>query len=250
MHLTCLCPTYRRPRLLENAIACFEAQDYPLDSRRLLILEDAGELQAQEGSGWVLQTTGTRCRSLPGKYNDMAASAMSLWPDTEAFVVLDDDDIYLPWHLSAHAAALASMPRGWSHPAFVLTDGSGGGPARELRPEPTGFARLHGGLAISRKLFEDIGGWIETLQADFDLQMLAKLKALRAPQNPCRFYPPSYVFRWATTGYYHYQAHLEHQTDENLWGRLATMPSEPRMIGLVPQFDDETARTYQKYATR
>ncbi len=39
-----LCPTYRRSKLLENSIACFEAQDYPEDRRELIILDDSGEL--------------------------------------------------------------------------------------------------------------------------------------------------------------------------------------------------------------
>ena len=35
--VACLCPTYRRPsRLLANAIACFEHQDYPAQRRRLI----------------------------------------------------------------------------------------------------------------------------------------------------------------------------------------------------------------------
>ena len=49
MKLTCVCPTYRRPRLLANAIACFVAQTYP--NRELIVLDDAGELEPREENG-------------------------------------------------------------------------------------------------------------------------------------------------------------------------------------------------------
>ena len=49
--VSCLCPTYRRPKLLENSIACFLAQDYPADRRELIVLDDAGELENQTGDG-------------------------------------------------------------------------------------------------------------------------------------------------------------------------------------------------------
>ena len=55
--VSCLCPTYRRPQLLENSIACFLAQNYPADRRELVVLDDAGELQSQTGEGWTLVRT-------------------------------------------------------------------------------------------------------------------------------------------------------------------------------------------------
>ena len=67
--VSCLCPTYRRPKLLKNSIACFEAQDYPADRRELIILDDAGELQNQTGAGWQIISIQRRFRSLPEKFN-------------------------------------------------------------------------------------------------------------------------------------------------------------------------------------
>jgi len=55
--------------LLANSIACFEAQDYPADRRRLFILDDAGELAPQLGANWSIATTRTRYPSLRAKYN-------------------------------------------------------------------------------------------------------------------------------------------------------------------------------------
>ena len=53
--VSCLCPTYRRPQLLENSIACFLDQNYPADRRELVVLDDAGELQSQTGEGWQIK---------------------------------------------------------------------------------------------------------------------------------------------------------------------------------------------------
>jgi hypothetical protein len=36
--------------------------------------------------------------------------------------------------------------------------------------------RFHGSIGFRRSLCERIGGWPETLRADFDQQMLARLK--------------------------------------------------------------------------
>ncbi|MFM7163844.1 MAG: glycosyltransferase [Planctomycetaceae bacterium] len=87
--VSCLCPTYRRPKLLENSIACFLAQDYPADRRELIVLDDAGELQNQTGDGWQII-------SIPRR---------------------------LPHHISTHVRAMEG--RLWSKPSFVLSSYTG-----------------------------------------------------------------------------------------------------------------------------
>ncbi|MCA9058462.1 MAG: glycosyltransferase, partial [Planctomycetaceae bacterium] len=99
--VSCLCPTYRRPQLLRESIACFEAQDYPVDRRELIILDDAGELENQTGNGWQIISIPRRFRSLPEKFNAVAALASG-----EILVVWEDDDIYLSHHISSHVAAM------------------------------------------------------------------------------------------------------------------------------------------------
>jgi len=71
----CLCPTYGRPRMVQNAVACFLAQDYPVDRRRLLILDDAGQIPAQKGDGWEVFSMSERFESLPAKYAEPKFSA-------------------------------------------------------------------------------------------------------------------------------------------------------------------------------
>lgn len=144
--LSCLCPTFRRPRLLENAIACFLAQDYPANRRELIILDDAGQFPASHGPNWRLISLPSRFRSLAEKYNALAGLSQG-----EYLVVWEDDDIYLPWHLSAHATALQrgeySKPsRIWSHTGDGLNEEQAAG-------------RFHGSIAFSRRVFVQVGGW-------------------------------------------------------------------------------------------
>ena len=71
MNVLCLCPTYGRPRVVANAVACYLAQDYPEASRKLLILDDAGQIESQDHAGWQVISTPERFPSLPAKYNAM-----------------------------------------------------------------------------------------------------------------------------------------------------------------------------------
>jgi len=73
--VSCLCPTYRRPRMMANTIPCFITQDYPADRRELIILDDAGELKNEASDGWQIISISRRFRSLPEKFNALAGLA-------------------------------------------------------------------------------------------------------------------------------------------------------------------------------
>ena len=160
--VSCLCPTYRRPKLLENSIACFLAQDYPADRRELIVLDDAGELPNQTGEGWQIISIRRRFRSLPEKFNALAGLARG-----EILIVWEDDDIYLPHHISSHVAAMNDHL--WSKPSKVLSDYTG-----QIEEEDA-TGRFHASLALTRLAFEKVGGWPLTLRGDFDQQLIARL---------------------------------------------------------------------------
>ncbi len=106
MNIAAVCVTYLRPRQLGWMIRCFLEQDYPADKRELIVLDDAGQYEDQQGGGWRLISTGRRFATLGEKRNAAAALADGV----EALAVWDDDDLYLPWALSASAAALGARP--------------------------------------------------------------------------------------------------------------------------------------------
>lgn len=205
--VSCLCPTYRRPKLLENSIACFLAQDYPADRRELIVLDDAGELPNQTGEGWQIISIRRRFRSLPEKFNALAGLARG-----EILIVWEDDDIYLPHHISSHVAAMNGHL--WSKPSKVLSDYTG-----QIEAEDAS-GRFHAILAFTRQAFEQVGGWPLTLRGDFDQQLIARLNAIGRAGDPCQQSAPSYVFRWSSTGAYHGQALMLGPDDEEWYCKI------------------------------
>lgn len=221
--VSCLCPTYRRPKLLENSIACFLAQNYPSDRRELIVLDDAGELQNQTGEGWQILSIPRRFRSLPEKFNALAGLARG-----EILVVWEDDDIYLPHHISSHVTAIADHM--WSKPSKILSDYTG-----EVKEEEA-TGRFHASIAMTRRAHDMCGGWPLTRRGDFDQQLIARLNSIGEPGDPCIIDRPGYVFRWGSTGAYHGQAMMEGPDDEAWYGRVPSRDSTEHQP-FSPEFD-------------
>jgi len=227
-------PTYGRTReLVENAIACFEAQTY--DGRSLLILDDEGYFREQHGERWSLFSTSRRYNDLGTKYNQGVKLALDLSPDRpDAFVVWDDDDVYLPDWLANVAEALKSSA--WAHPRFVWSTYTG-----EPRLEHAA-GRFHGSLAVRAESAQ----WVETRRATFDQEMIAKLASKHGepgrPDGDGR--SPCYVFRWNDTGSTHCQAFMRSGTDETWYttyadevARRRARRNEQPPTRLEPRFD-------------
>jgi glycosyltransferase involved in cell wall biosynthesis len=227
--VSCLCPTYRRPKLLENSIACFLAQDYPADRRELIVLDDAGELGAQTGEGWQIISIPRRFRSLPEKFNALAGLSQG-----EILIVWEDDDIYLPHHISSHVAAMAGHL--WSKPSTVLSDYTG-----QIQEEDA-TGRFHASIAMTRQAFIQCGGWPLTLRGDFDQQLIARLNSIGPAGDPCQQAAPSYVFRWSSTGSYHGQALMRGPEDEAWYGRVPSRNST-ELDAVCPEFDDRESNS-------
>jgi hypothetical protein len=197
MHLVCLTPTYGRPSLVRNALALFLRQQLrPGDTAHMLILADDGLINSQQARvgplSWEVVASSTWW-PLTRKYAPMLEHARQRQPTIDAWVVWDDDDVYLPWHLAAHALALQAGP--WSHPSKAYSTYEG------LHERTLSGRHYHGALAIDESLLRELDGWPHTDRSDYDKQMLAccRNRAGR-PSDPCLHYPPSYVYRWADTG--------------------------------------------------
>jgi len=261
-YFVCLMPTYGRPKMVENTIACFLAQDYPAERRHLLILDDAGQIPPQKGDGWEVFSTAERFPSLPAKYAELLRLPRQLtrpigsYADTadvqgdivdswnhraevplvpDAYAVWDDDDIYLPWHLAAHAEIL--QEHGWSHPSRVWSTYTG-------RPELENAAgRFHGSLAVRRELMKQIGGWPETPRADFDQQMLWRLADAEPAGDPTTVAVPSYVFRWGSTRHPHCQGFMRSPDNTTWYGDYAGAHKFEPHARLEPALDPDTRNT-------
>lgn len=253
--IACLCPTYGRPTLLANAIACYLSQDYPMDARCMLVLDDAGQLADVDLTHLGVQITSVpeRFPNLPLKYNALIKLARLFDPDI--WVVWDDDDVYLPWHLKQHALAHLSavFPKddtGSVPPVFnrmaqadpVFTDYPG-----SIILEPSA-GRFHGGISIGKHLLRQLGNsWVVTKRADFDQQMIGRCLGISSRVLTSPKEKPGYLFRWGSTQAYHCQALMRTPDDETWYDAYAM--SEPGWQGpLVPRFDATTIRYYQQLA--
>lgn len=242
--MTCLTPTYRRPKLLANAIACFERQTYPAHLRELLILDDAGQYTRQQGNRWAILTEAKRHRSLPDKFNRLLYYAKNCGPTDNrdrVFVIYEDDDTYLPWALEAHAAVIQAGAD-YSHPSTVWSTYGG-----DLHTEDA-TGRFHASLAIRSELLQKIGGWPDTPRADFDQQLLAKLKENGTRGDPCASFGPSYVFRWQSTGQYHGQAYMRSPDDTDWYDKAGASADDAAPVDvLTPELDAETREIYRGF---
>ncbi len=257
IRLACVCPTYGRPRaMIENAVACFTSQDYPSSLRKLIILDDAGLIAPQTDAGlvnprhqlaacteadvsWAVLSTDKRWPSLPAKFNALMG-LVSGWAD--AVVVWEDDDVYLPWHLTAHARALEGSP--WSHPSEVWSTYAG------LGKEPAA-GRFHASLAIRAKTLWSIGGWLGVMppgdekRGDFDQRLIQRLHGISPPGDPNLHRGPSYVYRWGDSGGSHGSATMRSPSDSS-WYDSFEVQNRERLGRLTPAFDPVTQEIRRK----
>lgn len=213
MQFICLCPTYGRPSLVRNTLALFLAQQlHDEDAAHLVIFDDANQIaeQASRHNDGRLQHTWQVLNApewipLPRKYNALLDRiGICLSPDAW-YVVWDDDDVYLPWHLQSIRTAVENEPHArWTHPSSVWSTYCSDPLvplAKRLHTEDTA-GRFHGSAAIRGDLLAELSGWPDTMLATFDQQQLARLA-----QHPCadpnRWSIASYVYRWADTGKHH-----------------------------------------------
>lgn len=221
LRLAAICCTYKRPRELATAIECFLRQDYPAQLRELIVLDDAGQYASQSGDRWRLVSSPVRFRTLGEKRN---ASAALVSPDIVAYCVWDDDDVYLPWHMSAAAAALADAD--YTIPTTIFVDKR---TRLEWKPNTCLF---HGAWSFRREAFERVGGY-PFMQSGQDQGLLRRFKDAKLRRaDPIELDSrPSYVYRWHTSHHRHLSA-----LGPDGYERLADAPA-PRVERLKPRWD-------------
>jgi hypothetical protein len=115
--ITCLCPTYGRFERLRDAVACFLLQDYP-GEKELLVLNDAPrEISVRAGYAlgqivWWSPQWHIAVNNVPLRLETLGHKRQALLQAAQTPLVAhwDDDDIYLPWHLSQTVASLPAHP--------------------------------------------------------------------------------------------------------------------------------------------
>lgn len=192
MKIAAVCCTYLRPKHLGWVIRCFLEQDYA--DRELIVLDDAGQYDDRQGDRWRLVSVARRFPSLGEKRNAAVALCSA---DAEALAVWDDDDVYLPWALSASVAALKKAP--WSRPGIVLHERADG----KLKQHRTG-GLFHGGWAYTRDAFDRAGGYPPMNNGE-DQAFARRMRRTGIREaDPCKLgFRPFYLYRWGPGAGYH-----------------------------------------------
>lgn len=201
LRIACICPSYRRPDCLRTTLAQFQAQVLETCEAHLFILEDSGLWDGHGGENWDMMSFRYRCDTFGQKFNRLCKMAKDLGYD--AVVVFEDDDIYLPGHVEAHAKVLASHR--YSVPSRKVVDCHRKHPIgllewsdlrEETNPLPTG---LHGSWAFWLDMWEAVGGYPEMPMDGFDLGFGNRLMLTGAkPGDYCEFTTPQYGYRWSS----------------------------------------------------
>jgi hypothetical protein len=239
MFLTAICPTFRHPKLLANTLAMWNLQTYPADQRKLLILDDGDTFDNQQGDNWVLLSTKNRLPALSMKCNTLLSLALK---STDAIMVWDDDDIYMPSYVETHAKTLEHHDL--SKTLRVLTDC---GPGNTIKEEDSG-GRFHSSLGFTKELILRVGGWKPTKRADFDLQLIDRLTEQARSWGKWEGVSPiPYVYRW-NTGHAHCQWTMTTPEDETWYDKgEEAYVKVPRVGTLVPKLDDHTAQVLKEW---
>jgi glycosyltransferase involved in cell wall biosynthesis len=193
--VSCICPTYARPDLLEESIHSFLIQDYS-GPKELLILNDyPGQTLEFDHPEVQVINVPKRFRSLGEKMNAAAALCSH-----DVIFVWSDDDIYLPHRISLSVERL-ERTKGFfkASQAYFWNDGLISGLERNT---------FHGGSCWSRDLFTAIRGYPHT-SVGVDAAMEAEcLRERFESAYPTDLAPEQtyYIYRWAGTGSYHLSA--------------------------------------------
>jgi hypothetical protein len=237
--------TYNRPHMLPRSILCFEQQDYPAKDRRMLIYDDAGQYRCQSGDDgrWQLVSDPARAPSLGAKRNSAIVIAANYFSGIEAVLPIDDDDLFLPWHFSASAAALARAD--WSRPSQVLAPVRGESPGvfqanyTGHRDDQTKERLYHPAWAFRLFAYWAAGRYPDGLSGPEDQGLMRGMETAGTTQaDPIELgFRPSYIYDWGH-GNISGMLNARDRTGEQAWSRLGEARPQPTELGRwAPPFD-------------
>jgi glycosyltransferase involved in cell wall biosynthesis len=190
-----MCLTFGRPRLLEEALQSFLAQDYP-GLKELVILNDfSDQVLVFDHPHVKMVNVSQRFRTVGEKRNACAAFCSH-----DILFVWDDDDIYLPWRMSFSINRL-DKAKGFYKPskAWVLSEGVIRGVRRNL---------FHSGSCFTRSLFDQVGGYPH-IGSGQDWGLESKFSSAISGSKDDESLTDEelfYIYRWGGTGSFHLSA--------------------------------------------
>jgi glycosyltransferase involved in cell wall biosynthesis len=182
--VSAICITYRRHRLLEEAIECFLRQDYP--NKELIVLSDEeGVTLKCDAPGVFVHNRKSRSPNIGNKRNE--ATRLS---NGEYILCWDDDDIYLPNRMSYTVKALQQSKLEFLHFRQAAYCNASKCTIKDMTIGPN--------VIYTRRLFERVGGYTE-MDSGEDQDLCKRFR--RYYKSAC-FAPPVpkdeifYMYRW------------------------------------------------------
>lgn len=190
--VSCICPTYGRVALLEEAIQSFLQQDYP-GPKELIVLNDYdGQTLAFDHPEVRIVNRAERFPSLGEKFNAAVALASH-----DLLFVWHDDDISLPHRLSFSVAQCGEGRVFFkAENAWFWNDGRLSGPEKNV---------FHGGSCWRRALFDKVHGY-PSVEQRYDVEFEQRCQgAALGPLKVATLMLDEvyYLYRWNGTGSYH-----------------------------------------------
>jgi glycosyltransferase involved in cell wall biosynthesis len=190
--ISCICPTYGRTGLLEEAIHCFLLQEYP-GPKELIILNDYAEQTL------VFDHPEVRVINLPKRFRTVGEkrNAAVALASHDLLFVWDDDDLYLPQHLRFSIANF-DVNQGFFKPDQGWLWGHG-----QLRGPEKNF--FHASSCWSRDLFDAVRGYDGEGSGHDQMFELRLRQRFPGSTTPFAIQPADtfYIYRWHGTGSYH-----------------------------------------------
>lgn len=203
--VSCICLTYGRPHVLEEAIYAFLQQDYG-GPKELIVLNDYAQqtLVFDHPEVRVINVP-QRFRTVGEKMNVAVALAAH-----KLLFVWDDDDIYLPHRLSFSVDKYKPV-KGFFKPdkAWILDNNRLDGPVKNL---------FHVGSCWSRQRFDAVRGYVAD-GTGYDWIFEKRLKAAFPGAIQTYDIKPEeiyYLYRWNGTGSYHMSGFGVYRQGENV----------------------------------
>ena len=191
--VSCICPTYGRVELLEEAIYAFLQQDYP-GQKELIIVNDYDRQTLEFDHPEVrIINLPKRFHSVGEKYKAAAALCKH-----DLIFVWHDDDIYLPHRLSFSVAHFDEKKDFFkADRAWFWNNGQVSGPDQNV---------FHGGSCWTRDLFVALHGYPH-VSTGYDIafeELCAKKRAGSIQVHKTKPEDVYYIYRWTGTGSYHF----------------------------------------------
>lgn len=182
--VSCICPTFGRAYLLEEAVESFHRQDYP-GEKELIICNDftMQEIAYTHPDVKVINLV-ERCPTLGHKRNVAYSHATG-----DLFLTWGDDDIHLPSRISRMVKATKSFDSEFVYegPYFILY---GGKMYRER-------GRTSGAHIITKDLFYR-AGTIPEINSGEDQAFNTKVKLCLKKELPVCIEEPQFLYRYST----------------------------------------------------